>query len=65
MKKIIQVTCNGGASSGSKHPVIYLHLTAKKETICPYCSKQFSLGKKKDKKPYVEACEAIVISKTN
>jgi len=63
MKKIIQIACNGGISSESKHPLIYLHLDAVKQTSCPYCSKTFSLGNKKGKKPYVEACEAVVISK--
>ena len=62
MKKIIQVACDGGISSESKHPLIYLHLDSAKRTSCPYCSKTFSLGKKKGKKPYVEACETVVLS---
>ncbi len=60
MKKIHQVSCNGGKDSNSKHPLVYLKITAKKQTTCPYCSKTFSLGKNKlSKKIYVEASESV------
>ena len=65
MEKIHQVSCSGGKDSNSKHPLIYLKVTDKNQTICPYCSKTFKLGKKRysDKSEvYLEASELKVES---
>jgi uncharacterized Zn-finger protein len=59
MKKTQQVSCNGGKDSQSKHPLIYLKVTDKNQTVCPYCSKTFTLGKNKlSRKIYLEASES-------
>ncbi len=41
-----KISCDGSQKS-SKHPKIYLFLSDKKDTICPYCGFKFTLDKKK------------------
>jgi len=41
-----KISCDGSQKS-SKHPRIYLFLSDKKDSICPYCGFKFSLDKKK------------------
>jgi uncharacterized Zn-finger protein len=40
-----KVSCNGSQKSSS-HPKIFLDLSVKKETICPYCGFKFTFVKK-------------------
>lgn len=60
MTKIKQISCSGGKDSHSKHPSVYLKLNEKKNTVCPYCSKTFSIGKRNNKY-YIEAHEIVAM----
>jgi len=39
--KETRVSCKGTEDAG--HPIVYLELSKKGETVCPYCSKVFIL----------------------
>ena len=49
-----KIHCTGGVDLDSKHPLIYLYINSKKPTICPYCSKKFTIHERNNKK-YIEA----------
>lgn len=63
MIKIKQIACNGSQDSNSKHPSVYLKLHDTKETICPYCSKKFTISKRNNKH-YIEVLEVNLSNKT-
>ena len=62
MAQITQISCSGGKDSQSKHPRVYLKLNNQTKTICPYCSKTFTIGKRNNKY-YIEALEIVMPSK--
>lgn len=55
----MKISCNGSSDSASKHPLIYLKINEKTDTICQYCSKKFVVTKQKNNKTYIEISEAI------
>jgi len=63
MIKTKQIACSGSKDSNSKHPLVYLKLNNKDGTICPYCSKKFTISKRNNKN-YIEALEITIPSKS-
>lgn len=56
MKNKRIINCSGGIDLNSKHPLVYLFIQLKKDVICPYCSKKFTINNNKNKS-YIEASD--------